>query len=196
MISSFSLLLSQDSLPCICLLSWVSTLFRHVCLNATTVRQSETQFRSKWPWTETTTPSASSNPSTSAPFSFAGEVTLEAIMAQLVHMDAHLDTLSDELCQVNTHVSRITWRQAVVGGFTASLSPSPQVSEEESDNDSSSGVDADKDDGASSQCWCWWGDDCFSVTYPLSFVIKMRSSFGYESSHVLRGRVSIRDYFC
>ena len=23
-------------------------------------------------------------------------------MTQLVHMDAHLDTLSDELCQVNT----------------------------------------------------------------------------------------------
>ena len=29
-------------------------------------------------------------------------------MAQLVCMDARLDTFSDELCQVNTHVGRIT----------------------------------------------------------------------------------------
>ena len=30
------------------------------------------------------------------------------IMARFVCMDAHLDTLSDELCQVNTHVGHIT----------------------------------------------------------------------------------------
>ena len=40
----------------------------------------------------------------------AGEVILEAIMAQLVHMDARLDTLSDDLCQVNTRVDHITQR--------------------------------------------------------------------------------------
>ena len=37
-----------------------------------------------------------------------GGVTFKAMMTQLVHMDARLDTLSDELCQVNTHVGRIT----------------------------------------------------------------------------------------
>ena len=37
-----------------------------------------------------------------------GGVTLKAMMAQFVHMDARLDTLSDELCQVNTRVGRIT----------------------------------------------------------------------------------------
>ena len=41
---------------------------------------------------------SSSAPSTSAPSSSAGEVTLEAIMAQLQHMDASLDILIDELC--------------------------------------------------------------------------------------------------
>ena len=46
-------------------------------------------------------------PSTFSPSSFVGRVTLEAIMAQLVCMDARLDTLSDELCQVNTCVGRI-----------------------------------------------------------------------------------------
>ena len=51
-----------------------------------------------------TTPPASTTPSTFAPSSFAGGVTLEAIMAQLVIMDAQIDTLSDELCQVNTRV--------------------------------------------------------------------------------------------
>ena len=46
-------------------------------------------------------------PSTSAPSSSDGAVTHEAIMAQLQRMDAHLDTLNDELCQVNTGVGRI-----------------------------------------------------------------------------------------
>ena len=52
------------------------------------------------------TPPASSAPFTSAPSSSTGGVTLEAIMAQLVRMDARLDTLSDELCQGNTNVDR------------------------------------------------------------------------------------------
>ena len=46
-------------------------------------------------------------PSTSAPSSSSGGVTLEAIMVQLKRMDARLDTVSTELYQVNTHVSRI-----------------------------------------------------------------------------------------
>ena len=50
---------------------------------------------------------ASTAPSTFALSSSAGGVTLETIMAQLVRLDAHLDTLSDELCQVNTRVGRI-----------------------------------------------------------------------------------------
>ena len=54
-----------------------------------------------------TDPPASTTPSTSAPSSSGGVVTLEVIMVQLQCMDAHLDTLSDELCQVNTHVSHI-----------------------------------------------------------------------------------------
>ena len=42
------------------------------------------------------TPPASFIPSTSAPSSSSGGVTLEAIVAQLEHMDARLDTLSDD----------------------------------------------------------------------------------------------------
>ena len=66
-------------------------------------------------------------------------------MAQLVCLDAHLDTLSDELCQVYTRVSRIAQRQAVIGGFTMAFSPSPPASKDESDVGSSSD-DADEDD--------------------------------------------------
>ena len=33
------------------------------------------------------------------------------------------------------------------------------------------------------------------MTCPLSFMTKRGSSFGYESSHVLRGRVSVGDIF-
>ena len=53
------------------------------------------------------TPLASSAPSTSAPSSSMGGVTLEVVMVQLQGMDVCLDTLSDELCQVKTHVSHI-----------------------------------------------------------------------------------------
>ena len=55
-----------------------------------------------------TTPPAPSIPSTSAPFSSSGGVTLEAVMVQLERIDACLDTLTIELYQVNTRVSRIT----------------------------------------------------------------------------------------
>ena len=76
-------------------------------IDAATVRWSEAQLRPKRSRIETTTPLASSAPSTSVPCSFMGGVTLEAIMAQLMRMDARLDTLSDKLCQVNTRVGRI-----------------------------------------------------------------------------------------
>ena len=51
------------------------------------------------------------------------EVTLEDIMAQLQCMDARLNTLSDELCQVNTRVGCIAQRQAEMGGYTMSSTP-------------------------------------------------------------------------
>ena len=76
-------------------------------------------------------------------------MTLKAIMAQLVHMNARLDTLSDKLCQVNTRVGCIARRQAIMGGFTIASSPSPPASKDESD-DCSGSDDADEDDGASS----------------------------------------------
>ena len=70
-------------------------------------------------------------------------------MAQLVHMDARLDTLSDKLCQMNICVGRIARRQVGLCGFTASSSPSPPTLEDESDNGSGSD-DGDEDKDASS----------------------------------------------
>ena len=59
----------------------VSDSFFVMCaIDEATVRQSEAQFRPKWPRTEMATPLASSAPSTSAP-SFADGVTLEVIIA-------------------------------------------------------------------------------------------------------------------
>ena len=83
-------------------------------------------------------------------------------------MDSHLDTLSDELCQVNTYVGRIAWQQATMGGFIAYTSPSSPVSKDESD-DGSDSDDADEDDDASSP-----SDDEMSTwcIYPLSLVTK------------------------
>ena len=61
-------------------------------------------------------------------------------MAQLQHMDAHLDTFSTELYQVNVRVDRIARRQASMDGFAPKATPSPPSpvasdSENEDDND-------------------------------------------------------------
>ena len=64
-------------------------------------------------------------------------------MAQLVHMDAHLDTLNDELCQVNTRVGRIARRQAVIGGFVASRPLIPEASKDEDANADASNAEND-----------------------------------------------------
>ena len=56
-------------------------------------------------------------------------------------MDTHLKTLSDELYLVNTHVGRITRRQARLGGFMKSPSPSFKASKDDDD-------DFDDDDNA------------------------------------------------
>ena len=76
-------------------------------IDIATVRRSFSQLHSRQPQIETTAPSASTTPSTSALSSLTGGVTLEAIVAQLVCMDACLDTFSNELCQVNTRVGCI-----------------------------------------------------------------------------------------
>ena len=69
-------------------------------------------------------------------------------MSQLVCMDARLDTLSDKLCQVNTHVGRIAQWQAAMGGFTTYTSPSPLASKDASD-DGSGSDDANEDEDVS-----------------------------------------------
>ena len=62
-------------------------------------------------------------------------------------MDAHLDTLTNELYQVITHVGHIARRQACFSGFVESPSPPPEASE---DNDDSDDDDDDEDGDASS----------------------------------------------
>ena len=73
-------------------------------------------------------------PSTSASSSSAAGVTLEAIMAQLQRMDARLDSLTNEMCQVNTRVNHIARQQARLGGFAPSPSPSLEASVDEDDD--------------------------------------------------------------
>ena len=108
-------------------------------INYTTVNQSEAQFRSRR--SGVATPPTPSAPSTSAPFTLAGGVTLDAIMAQLQRMDACLDILFIELYQVNTCVGRIARQQAYLGGFVESPSPPPEALEAFEDDD-----DFDDDD--------------------------------------------------
>ena len=65
-------------------------------------------------------------------------------------MDARLDTLSDELCQVNTRVVRMARWQACLGGFMVSPSPSLKASEDEDDDNDFDNDDDDEDEDASS----------------------------------------------
>lgn len=69
-------------------------------------------------------------------------------MAQLQHMDAHLDTLSTTLYQVNVHVGRIARRQATMGGFAPKASPPPpHVASKSEDDDGDDNDASDDDDG-------------------------------------------------
>ena len=89
---------------------------------------------------------------------------------------------------MNTRVGRIARRQARLDGFVESPSPPPEASEDDDDSDND---DDDEDGDASSP-----SDDKMSTldTYHLSLVTKRGSSFGYESSHTHKGRVSIGDF--
>ena len=138
-------------------------------IDVATVQQSEAQLRLWRPQTQMAAPPTSPPP----PSSSTGGVTLDVIMVQLQHMDAHLETLSDELYQVNTRVNYIAWWQARLGGFIESPSPSLEASEDE-DDDGDSDDDGDEDDSASSP-----SDDEMSTwcTCPLSLVTKRGSSF-------------------
>ena len=76
-------------------------------------------------------------------------------------MDAYLDTLSDELCQVNTCVGHIAWRQACLGGFTASPSPSPKASVDKDGEDSDDGDDEDASFSSDNEMTTsWWLTFC------------------------------------
>ena len=71
-------------------------------------------------------------------------------MAQLQRMDAHLDTLTTEIYQVNTRVNRIARRQACLGGFVESPFPPADASQASKDDDDSDNDDDDEDGDASS----------------------------------------------
>ena len=124
----------------------VSDHFHVMCvIDAATVKRSEAQLRSRQ--SGLAAPPTPSAPSTSAPFFSIGGVTLYTIMAQLQRMDAHLNTLSIELYQVNTRVNRIARQQTRLSGFVESPSPPPEASK---DNDDSDNDDDDEDGDASS----------------------------------------------
>ena len=99
--------------------------------------------------TETTNSLALTIPSTSAPSSSMGGVTLEAVIVQFQHMGAHLDTLTTELYQVNTRVSHIARQQACMGGFVASPSPSTSLEAIEDEDATDGDDDVDEDEDAS-----------------------------------------------
>ena len=113
-----------------------------------------------------------------------GDVMLGDIMAQLQRMDARLDTLSTRLYQVNVRVGRIARQQVTMGDFTPEDTPSPPppMASDSMDEDADDGDDddtLDDDDGDASST-----HEMFSRhSYPLSFMTKMGSIFGYVSSH-------------
>ena len=77
-------------------------------------------------------------------------------MAQLQRMDAHLDTLSTELYQVNVCVGRIARWQATMGSFAPEPTPPPprpvasDFDAEDDDDDDGDDDDASDEDGDAS----------------------------------------------
>ena len=66
-------------------------------------------------------------------------------MVQLQRMDAHLDTLSTQMYQVNVYVGHIARRQATMDGFAPDATPSPPSVDSNSDDDDASEDDDDGD---------------------------------------------------
>ena len=123
-------------------------------IDASSVRRNKAQFRPKRPRVLSTGSTASAITSSFAPSSSAGDMTLDAIMAQLQCMDAHLDTFSYELSQVNTCVGRIAWRHAHLGGFAASPSHSLKASTDEDVEDSDDAdTNSSSDDEMTTSQW-------------------------------------------
>ena len=134
----------------------VSDHFSYMCaIDTAIVKWSEAQFRLRKSGSAALScrlASSRSVPSISAPSSFTGNVTLEDIMTQLQRMDAHLDTLSTELYQVNIRVGCIAQRWAIMGGFAFKASPPFPLaaSEDEDDDDDATDFEDDDDGDASS----------------------------------------------
>ena len=123
--------------------------FHVMCaIDATIVKRSKVQFHLRW--AGSTAPTTPSVPSTFAPSTSAGGVTLDAIMAQLQCMDACLDTLTTEMYQVNTHVGRIVRQQACLCGFVESPSPPSEASEDDDDSDDDDDDEDEDEDGDAS----------------------------------------------
>ena len=67
-------------------------------------------------------------------------------------MDARLDTLNDELCQVNTLVGRIARHQVEMGGYTMPstlVAPADKCDADDANDDDDADSD-DEDDGDAS----------------------------------------------
>ena len=117
-------------------------------INKESIWRSAVQLVAKRSHVETTDATPTPRPSSSStPSCFSRvDVSLVDIMDQLQHMrvdfGSRLDHLSDEMCQMNTKIGRITRLQTCLGGFA--LSPTPKPIEESS----SDGGDDDDDDDA------------------------------------------------
>ena len=72
---------------------------------------------------------------------------MEQLQQMHTNFSGHLDTLTDEMCQMNIRVGRIALKQARMAGLAPSLSHSPKASpddaidDDKNDADSSSGYD-------------------------------------------------------
>ena len=107
-------------------------------------------------------------------------------------MDAHLDTFSTELYQVNVCVDRIAQPQASMGGFALKATPSPPShlasDSEEDDNDDGddddASDDADGDASSTDEMSPWHSTLCHSsqkggVVLDMRVItLKGRVSFG------------------
>ena len=94
---------------------------------------------------------------------------MEQLQQMHTNFSGHLDTLTDEMCQMNIRVGRIAHRQACMVGLVPSPSPYPEASPDDTINDYEDDADSSSDDEMSTFQW-------FALCHSWQ---KKESSFGF-----------------
>ena len=132
-------------------ISFSTPFYAMGAISKESIQKSDAQLAAKWPRVESTltnvAPTSKPSSSFAPPSSFGAGFSLATIMDQLqlmhVEFGSRLDHLPDEMCQMNTRISRIVRRQSRLSGFVPSPTPEPAEESSLDGGDDASGSSSD-----------------------------------------------------